>query len=581
MPKPKWVLVGLAAALLAATVGLAFAAPPPNALEASVRSYAPSSIVVRSFPARNALASYVPDEAWRVVHRTGNCCENYIATTSAGRIMDFGGSYLRFSDDQGASWSEVLGLGPLYAGEGAATEAPNGDIVGATWDPYSGDRLEGFKFDKADGKWYFVHNQLHTPMFDRPYVAALPGPWAINGSTVPYLTYLIGGLSSMRNSYFSSDGLNYLPTPAPFPATGTPKSKALPVVRDGKADVLQPLTVAGVVPIPGGGALAWSSPGSDAVSDLSILEPPSTTWSPFSLPGSDPFRGRLLADSAGRWHNVFVAQNSFTYRISTDGGATWTSTVVPLPNGYEAVMPQFSRFWDFKANGPLNMGVVSMYARNISAGTDQNLVFVLSTTAGRPVYRKLLFAGRGDKLFGAGLTASDRLDFVTVGILPDGRIATTFLDGEYASPAVAITIDSQESSSFPDPSPLPTVTPGPEPTPSEGEVDRTPPSISDLRDGPDPFTPNGDGRKDRTKIRFTLSEDAMISAAIFDRRGRLVKTIKSETLFESGEHTLVWGGRNRGGRRAQPGRYTYRIEAVDAAGNGSGLHSGKVRLRIP
>src|SRR5881397_468712 len=36
---------------------------------------------------------------WRVVQGTGNCCENYLTTTKKGRLLDFGGSFIRYTDD--------------------------------------------------------------------------------------------------------------------------------------------------------------------------------------------------------------------------------------------------------------------------------------------------------------------------------------------------------------------------------------------------------------------------------------------------------------------------------------------------
>lgn len=594
-------------ALLAGTMSLALAAPAPNEFPATVRAFSPA-ISERSFPATSATGDEVAPEEWRVVHGTGNCCENYVASTSGGRLMDFGGSYLRFSDDQGESWSEVAGLGVLAGGEGAVVEAPNGDVVGVTWDPYSGDRLEGFKYDKADNAWTFAQNKLHTPFFDRPYITSLPGPYSVAGESVEYLSYITGGwgivstggFAPTRTHYLSMDGVNYIPGTSPFPATGTSKSKALVLPADPRADAIQPLTVLGVAPLPGGGALAWKNTQGEV--DLSILEPPDPTWSPFTFPGAPKLEGRLLADSQGRLHNVDVGTGSFTYRISSDGGVTWSSIAVPMPQGYQAVMPQFDRFWDFKSNGRLEMGVVSMYARNTTTGKDQNLVFVLSTDGTRPALDKVLFLGRGDKAFGTGLGAVDRLDFITVAILPDGRVASTYLDNAFPTPALAITTGSQVPSHNPaaprpmpttdgsptagpqpgsTPDPKPSVTPTPDPTSSpETPVDRTPPRITDVRDRPDPFTPNGDGRKERTKIRFSLSEDAKVSVSIFNKRGRLVKTLRDDASLAAGNYTIGWRGRNDAGKRVRAATYTYRIAAIDAAGNDSGLSAGTVTVRL-
>ena len=246
---------------------------------------------------------------------------------------------------------------------------------------------------------------------------------------------------------------------------------------------------------------------------LSILEPPDTTWSPFTFP-DQVIKGRLLADSAGRLHNVQLGRNSFTYRITSDGGRNWSEAVVPLPESYEAIMPTFERFWDFKANATLDMSVVSMYARNTKTAKDQNLVFVLSTSGDRPRFDKVLWLGDGDKAFGASAIQTDRLDFITLGILPNGRVVTTFLDNGFPSPALAISASpvvptaSTDSATDPIPTPSPSPSPSPEPTaptpspnPStspSSPPDHTPPEITAVHDGPDPFGPNGDGRRDET-----------------------------------------------------------------------------------
>jgi len=79
---------------------------------------------------------------WRVVQGTGNCCENYLTTTRGGRLLDFGGSFVNFTDDRGLTWSQVRPLTPLVNGEGTIVVAPNGDVDAIGWDPYSGDHLQ-------------------------------------------------------------------------------------------------------------------------------------------------------------------------------------------------------------------------------------------------------------------------------------------------------------------------------------------------------------------------------------------------------------------------------------------------------
>ena len=652
------IVIALVAGSLLANTTVAPGAPPPNAVPAELRPHTVSS-AQRSFPVRGPGGSSLPPQSWHVVAGTGNCCENYVAVGNGGHLFDFGGGRLRLSPDGGATWSEVQGL--EVGGEGAVSDAPGDEVVGVGWDPYGGDRLEGVKLDGDHDRWYSAMNRLHAPFLDRPFVAVLPGPYDVAGARIPYLTYLAGGWQT-RTSYWSLDGLNYIPTPDPGKPTGPAKSRYLTLPRDPATDSLQPLTLPGVAPLPGGGALAWSPAGGDTIS-LSILDAPGTTWSPFSFPGGSPLRGRLLADSAGRLHNVSVAPEAMTYRMSPDGGRTWNTSVVPMPAGFAAVMPQFQAFWDFKTNTANEMAAVSMYLRNTATGKDQNVVFVLSTANDVVALDKVLFLGNGDKLFGRAFGDSDRLDFVTVGILPDGRIATTYLDASYPAPVVAVSGTSQRPaarpapsatptptppppaasptptpaagatptpppptpsatptptpsagatptpvpSSSPAPTPTPTSSPPPTPTPAPGATgepeatpspepgatepppatpapdpgepaDETPPAISNVTDGPDPFRPKPDGNRDRARIRFTISEDASVSVAIF-RRGRLVRLVADDTWLRAGRHRVSWAGRNQAGRRVKPGAYRYRIVAVDEAGNESDLAKGGIRVR--
>jgi hypothetical protein len=576
----KTLILGLSL-VLTALAAVASPAAPQIGLEATVRPFTTTG-VDQVYPSRDGSGGAGSPVSWKVVPRTGNCCENYLAATSSGRLMDFGGGTIRYTDDTGATWNEVSSLATLGA-EGAVVEAPGGDIVGVGWDPYTGDRLEAFKFDAASGKWYYAPNKLHQPFFDRPYITVVPGPFEIGGTTVPYLTFMKGGWPE-KATYLSVDGLHYVPTPSPKDAIGTAKSEYLTVTPDASTDWLQPLTVPAIAPLAGGGGLAWE-PAAGGTISLNIIQPPSTTWSPFVFPGNPTLKGRMLADSAGRLHNVNITTRAVDYQITADGGRTWARSTFALPAGYEAIAPMFDRFWDFKVNASLEMTVVSLYARNTATGRDQNLVLVASTAGDQPRLDKVLFAGKGDKTYGSSLGHSDRLDFITVAILPSGRVATTFMDSEWTSPVLGITSTSQTPSMVgaPNPSPsasassVPSATPSPVPSGEPG--DSTAPRITAVSDRPDPITPNGDGRRDRAKIRFTISETAEVKVSILTKRGRLVRTIQDVKRLSSGRHTTSWSGRDSEGRRVRAGTFFYEIIAVDAAGNQAQTTEGTITVR--
>lgn len=76
----------------------------------------------------------------------------------------------------------------------------------------------------------------------------------------------------------------------------------------------------------------------------------------------------------------------------------------------------------------------------------------------------------------------------------------------------------------------------------------------------DAFTPNGDCKNDRIRIRFrtTVSDDANVQ--IVKPGGRVVVTLARERFLKRYHfHTFYWDGRQRGGGTARPGRYKLRV----------------------
>lgn len=74
------------------------------------------------------------------------------------------------------------------------------------------------------------------------------------------------------------------------------------------------------------------------------------------------------------------------------------------------------------------------------------------------------------------------------------------------------------------------------------------------------FTPNGDCRYDKIRIRFrtTISDDANVQ--IVKPGGKVVVTLAREEFLKRYHfHTFYWDGRQRGGGTARPGRYKVRV----------------------
>jgi hypothetical protein len=400
------------------------------------------SKALRTYPTRDATGAQIGTTTWRVVRGTGNCCENHLGVTQAGRLLDYGGAYINFSDNQGVTWQRVRPAEPLLGPEGTIAQAPGGDIVGITWDPYTGDRVLAFKMDAATKAWSYMYTPLHTPFYDREWIAVIPGPLTVAGQTVPYLTVIRGGYPAKDIWYYSLDGLHYLAASNKVltqMAGGAGVSRWLPNTPNAEADWTQPISSMGMAPLNTGGALAWRVDTLDSLGGAAwwSVEPGSLQWTRFRLGnGSELPDGRLVQDSRGWTHVVNVDGGTVTYGLSKDGGQTWSSTTTALPDGHTV------EEWDFHANGQLGLTAVGVHAHNSATDRDQDLVLRYGTGCGSPEHTRTQFVGMGDLNASRGVGADIRFDFATMVILPDGRVATSMMDTLHTSPALAVEVST-------------------------------------------------------------------------------------------------------------------------------------------
>jgi hypothetical protein len=360
---------------------------------------------------------------WRVVHDTGNCCENYLTATSNGRLLDFGGTYVNYTDDRGLTWRQVQPLTPLVNGEGGIVVGPNGDILGVGWDPYSGDHLQSYKLDGLTGQWLYAEMPLHQPFYDREWISVVPGPITLNGQTYDYVSFIKGATPYKEVWFYSTDGLNYIDVTSKAVdelLSGATTQGTLPTAAGAINDWAQANTNGGMTQLGGSRLLADG----DLQTTWSLFDGTRFSWSAYAQPdGSDP-AGLFQVDSAGRLHNLVPASDgtSFAYRISTDGGATWRSVTVALPKSH--TIEQI----DFRANKSAGLAAVAIHAQNLASGTDQDLAYKLDITTTTPVLKQAYLIGLGDQNSTAGVTNDVRMDFQTIAIFPDGRIALSMLD---------------------------------------------------------------------------------------------------------------------------------------------------------
>jgi hypothetical protein len=74
------------------------------------------------------------------------------------------------------------------------------------------------------------------------------------------------------------------------------------------------------------------------------------------------------------------------------------------------------------------------------------------------------------------------------------------------------------------------------------------------------FTPNGDCRYDRVRIRFRVTQSDDATVQVVKPGGRVVVTLaRNRYLKRYHFFTFYWDGRRRGGGVAPPGRYKLRV----------------------
>jgi hypothetical protein len=75
------------------------------------------------------------------------------------------------------------------------------------------------------------------------------------------------------------------------------------------------------------------------------------------------------------------------------------------------------------------------------------------------------------------------------------------------------------------------------------------------------FTPNGDCRNDRVRIRFRTTISGEGTVQVIKPGGRVVVTLARDAYLKRYTfHTYYWDGRQRGGGTAPPGRYKLRVK---------------------
>lgn len=77
------------------------------------------------------------------------------------------------------------------------------------------------------------------------------------------------------------------------------------------------------------------------------------------------------------------------------------------------------------------------------------------------------------------------------------------------------------------------------------------------------FTPNGDCRYDRMRIRFRTTQSDHGTVQVVKPGGKLIVTLDRDTFLKRYHfHTYYWDGRTRNDGTAPPGRYKLRVKLL-------------------
>src|SRR5579885_1262650 len=92
-------LASLAVALGSATA-FAIEGPGPVPSTGATPTLVAENVRVSAYPVYDARGRKVGTAKWRISPAGGNCCETYVAATPTGRIVEAGGTYPWYTDDQ-------------------------------------------------------------------------------------------------------------------------------------------------------------------------------------------------------------------------------------------------------------------------------------------------------------------------------------------------------------------------------------------------------------------------------------------------------------------------------------------------
>src|SRR4051812_19396358 len=339
----------LTVALCSATAFAGLTGPAPLPTSGATPTKVAVPVRTSSYAVYDARGHKAGTARWRISPAGGNCCETYVSSTRSGRIVESGGTYPWYTDDRGKHWYQVKFEIPdqndngkaIAGGEGATVIGPHDDIYGVTWDAYSADHLQAYRYTAQTKKWDVSEVVMKTPFYDRPWLTFVRGSFTLpSGGHTRQLLDVTGGGITKDVDTFSADGLDY-GDPSFFfgdeqrTATGR---FAVKVARNRDADYWQPHPGTGTLPLNGGGVLRFynkedvTSTRGCAVARLM----PDSVWQCVKMPAK--FQGVVRQDSRGYLVEAYPApgNGSLVLATSRDGGVHWARTTLAPPRARAA-----------------------------------------------------------------------------------------------------------------------------------------------------------------------------------------------------------------------------------------------------
>ena len=442
--------LGVAAAVaLGSVTGFAVAGPVPSTPVSGATPHA-VALPVRTYTyAAFDRHGHRGTATWRTSPAGGNCCETYVTATPSGRVVESGGTYPWYTTDEGRHWYEVKfdipdqnDNGPTVAGgEGASVVGAGGVVYGATWDAYSGDHLQAYRYTPQTNTWQVADIVMKSPFYDRPWLTYAKGPYSLDGSKTKQILDVTGGGITKDIDTLSPDGLDYS-DPSYFSNEESQASTAtmhIKVARNPDADWWQPHPGTGTLPLTAGGVLRFFNTDDltgERPCDIARLNPADSSWQCVKIPGATFQPGIVRQDSRGYLTNVYSVDNGAALMLATsrDGGAHWRTTKLTPPGPARHL--ETPSLFNVVANGRLGQAVVSARFDN-AAGLGQDVVFRVDTAKPKPQRLETYLLGKGDLNTANDVSGSlgDRFDYESVALLPDGRIAVTFDDSTCKQPS--------------------------------------------------------------------------------------------------------------------------------------------------